>query len=359
MGSPDGIRWEMGRDVRTCRFHVPRFSLLLAAVFLLSLVALQQQTAFAQAVNGTDFHACLCSSPPSAPAGKTLLRIRNELNFTNPARSPKAYWKSAKSCDELFGVICDDLGYVVALSFLPPATLLSPHPIHPGRFPCSTLYGFNGSLPFPLFTSMSSPPPPCCPPIPFTPVVSPAARCMGSTALSPTPLANCPPSPSCQCPFASPFLQLQSLLCRFSPLVLIPHVSAPSHCPPSPSCQSPLASRSLELQFLLCRLAPFLFIPHMSRPLTALPRLPLLTFKHIGKGTHYSLHSYVLVLKRASVCPETFVSSLSFSLLLSLLPSPPLLPLPSFPPLSPSSHASNMAQNRLTGSLPVGISRLS
>ncbi|CAI5985255.1 unnamed protein product [Closterium sp. NIES-64] len=281
MGSPDGIRWEMGRDVGTCRFHVPRFSLLLAAVFLLSLVALQQQTAFAQAVNGTDW--------------KTLLRIRNELNFTNPARSPKAYWKSAKSCDELFGVICDDLGYVVALSFLPPATLLSPHPIHPGRFPCSTLYGFNGSLPFPLFTSMSSPPPPCCPPIPFTPVVSPAARCMGSTALSPTPLANCPPSPSSQ---------------------------------------------------------------------------------------HYSLHSYVLVLKRASVCPETFVSSLSFSLLLSLLPSPPLLPLPSFPPLSPSSHARsagnnvtsipstlsllnatltslNMAQNRLTGSLPVGISRLS
>ncbi|CAI5473340.1 unnamed protein product [Closterium sp. Yama58-4] len=120
----------METDERTRRFHVPRLSLSLAVVFLLSLVALQQQTATAQAVNGSDW--------------KTLLRIRNELNFTNPARSPKTYWKSAKSCDELFGVICDDYGYVVAL----------------------TLYGVNGSLPnaiaeLPSLAFLSAPS--CCP----------------------------------------------------------------------------------------------------------------------------------------------------------------------------------------------------
>ncbi|GJP54783.1 hypothetical protein CLOM_g13826, partial [Closterium sp. NIES-68] len=47
---------------------------------------------------------------------QALLRLREELNFTNPQRSPKVYWRSRDNCNVIFGVSCDDQGRVVTLS---------------------------------------------------------------------------------------------------------------------------------------------------------------------------------------------------------------------------------------------------
>ncbi|CAI7900687.1 unnamed protein product, partial [Closterium sp. NIES-54] len=47
---------------------------------------------------------------------QALLRLREDLNFTNPQRSPKVYWRSRENCNVVFGVSCNDQGRVVTLS---------------------------------------------------------------------------------------------------------------------------------------------------------------------------------------------------------------------------------------------------
>ncbi|CAI5504858.1 unnamed protein product [Closterium sp. Naga37s-1] len=93
---------------------------------------------------------CKCSPSP----GAALLSLRAELNITVPAsRTPKALWVSRGSCDDLYGVRCDEHGSVTSL-LLYSVTGTLPSAI--GNLTALTTLSVSSNLSCPLPSSLTT-----------------------------------------------------------------------------------------------------------------------------------------------------------------------------------------------------------